>query len=206
VIASAKDAVRRDFLRIDGFLSGAECETLCEAFLRLQHRLFRSEAIDPFWNGRFVWLKDILDAEPEAGTLMLERQRNAVAAIRAFYRLRVPIYSDLLQIVRWPPGMFMPPHADNANPDDSPHGMAHRDFASVVYLNDDYEGGELYFTALDLTVKPLRGTLVAFTAGFHHEHAVLRVVRGSTRLTMPSFYTFQPTKADPSIHPGFEPA
>ncbi len=31
-----------------------------------------------------------------------------------FYRLRVPIYGDLLQIVQWPEGLAMPPHADNA--------------------------------------------------------------------------------------------
>ena len=35
--------------------------------------------------------------------------------------------------------------------------MAHRDFAGIVYLNDDYDGGELYFTGLDIAIKPKRG-------------------------------------------------
>jgi hypothetical protein len=73
--------------------------------------------------------------------------------------------------------------------------------SGVAYLNDDYEGGELYFTALDIAVKPRRGSFLAFTAGFHHEHAVLRVTSGSTRLTIPSFFTFDATKADPALHP-----
>ena len=73
--------------------------------------------------------------------------------------------------------------------------MPWRRFASVLYLNDDYEGGELYLTALNKIVRPKRGRLIAFTAGFHHEHAVLRVQRG-TRYTMPAFFTEDEDRAD----------
>jgi hypothetical protein len=76
--------------------------------------------------------------------------------------------------------------------------MAHREMAGIFYLNDDYTGGELYFTALDIAVKPKRGTFVATTAGFHHEHAVLRIESG-TRYTMPFFLTFDPEKADRAV-------
>ena len=76
--------------------------------------------------------------------------------------------------------------------------MAHRDFSGIVYLNDNYRGGEFYFTALDTIIKPKKGMLVAFTAGFHHEHAVLRVESGQ-RLTMPFFLTFDRTRGDPSL-------
>ncbi len=44
--------------------------------------------------------------------------------------------------------------------------MAHRDFSGIVYLNDDYQGGEFYFTALNTVIKPKKGMLVAITAGF----------------------------------------
>ena len=57
--------------------------------------------------------------------------------------------------------------------------MSHRDLSGIVYVNDDYEGGELYFTALDIAIKPKRGMFVGMTAGFHHEHGVLRVETGS---------------------------
>ena len=93
-------------------------------------------------------------------------------------------------------------HADRANPDGSAHGMAHRDFAGVLYLNDDYQGGELYFTALDIAIKPRAGMFVGFTGGFRHEHAVLRVAGGANRLTIPTFYTFDASKADAQLHPG----
>ena len=80
--------------------------------------------------------------------------------------------------------------------------MAHRAFSGVIYLNDEYEGGELYFTALDIAVKPKRGMFVAFTGGFHHEHAVLRVMSGRPRLTMPMFFTFDGSKADRILYGG----
>jgi len=125
-------------------------------------------------------------------------QRRAAALITDFYRLTEPIYPDLLQIMSWPVGIHMPPHADNANPDGSLHAMAHRDFSGILYLNDDYQDGEFYFTALDTVIKPKKGMLVAFTAGFYHEHAVLRVER-SQRLTMPFFLTFDRGSGDPSL-------
>ena len=65
--------------------------------------------------------------------------------------------------------------------------MSFRDFASIVYLNDGYTGGELYFPRLDLLVRPTMGMLLAFTAGWHHEHGVTKVLTGD-RLTMPAFY------------------
>ena len=122
--------------------------------------------------------------------------------VERFYALKAPLYNDIFQLVQWPTGLSMRPHADRANPDGSPHGMPYRNFAGILYLNDDYEGGELYFTALDIVIKPKRGMFVGFTGGFHHEHAVTRIESGAVRMTMPSFYSFDPRHADRLIHPG----
>ena len=96
--------------------------------------------------------------------------------------------------------MFLNPHADRANPGGEPHGMPWRDFASIVYLNDDYEGGSLYFSALDMVIKPTAGTLVAFTGGFHHEHGITTITKG-IRITLPAFYTFDRNQRDKRIYP-----
>jgi hypothetical protein len=197
-VRSQGDARGLDFLVVEDVLSIAECAAICRAADELNDRVFASDKIDPYWNNRILWFADVLAARPEAGRLMAEGQRRGIRRARKFFRLTRPIYPDLLQIVLWKAGMAMPPHADNANPDGSDHKMAYRDLASILYLNDDYEGGELYFTALDVAVKPKRGMFVAMSAGFHHEHAVLRVEAG-LRLTMPSFLTFDATKADQTL-------
>lgn len=204
-VRSADDAKDCDFLVVEDFMTQAECARLCGAFHSLEDRLYRSPDMNPYWNSRFLWLADIIRADAEIGRLLIDKQRLAAELMARFYGLKRPIFTDLTQIVRWPVGMFMPPHADNANPDGAPHGAAHRDFAGVAYLNDDYEGGELYFTALDVAVKPRAGMFLGFTGGFHHEHAVLRVNAGSTRLTSPAFFTFDRARADRLVYPEAEP-
>ncbi len=204
VVHSEQDATACDFLVVNELLTDEECETLCRIFCELEDRTFKSRDIDPYWNDRFIWHADIAAARPAAGSIMSRALGRAITRIRAFYKLTAPIYPDLLQIVRWCTGVSMPPHADNANPDGSLHKMAYRDLAGIMYLNDDYEGGELYFTALDIAVKPRRGMLVGLTAGFHHEHAVLRVENG-TGLTMPFFLTFDPARADRSLLANLRP-
>jgi 2OG-Fe(II) oxygenase superfamily len=186
----------RHCLVLEDFLDSTICDLLWQAFRDLSTRIVNRAP--GFWNGRFIWHSDVSKAYRELADHMVNAQRRAAILITECYRLTQPIYPDLLQIMSWPVGIHMPAHADNANPDGSPHAMAHRDFSGVVYLNDDYQGGEFYFTALDTVIKPKKGMLVAFTAGFYHEHAVLKV-EGSQRLTMPFFLTFDRSRADPSL-------
>jgi hypothetical protein len=195
VVRSQADAAACDFLVVDDLLGSCECELLANAFAELSDRTEKGDAVDPFWKSRFIYYDDIAAARPDAGTIMIEAHKRAAARVADFFMLNAPVYPDTLHVVRWDSGMFMPPHADNAHPDNSEHRTAHRDLSGVLYLNDDYAGGELYFTALDIAIKPKRGMFVAFAAGFHHEHAVLRV-SGGTRLTMPCFFTFDREKAD----------
>jgi hypothetical protein len=198
IVRSNNDAFGHDFLVVDDLLTGEQCETLCRAFWDLVDRTHKSDEIDPFWNNRFIWFADVKITRPAAGEIMIDALQRAIELIKRFYLLRAPVYPDLLQIVKWDAGIFMLPHADNANPDGTKHMMPYRDLAGIVYLNDDYEGGELYFTAHDIAIKPRRGMFVGFTAGFHHEHAVLRVDSG-TRLTMPFFLAFDSEKADRTL-------
>ena len=198
VVRSSADADYCDFIVAEELLSPEQCDELSRAYRELAGLMFRSDRIDPYWNNRFIWHADIAAARPATGALMIDAQRRAVDIVKEFYQIHAPLYPDLLQIVSWQAGMFMSPHADNANPDGSHHHMSHRELSGVVYVNDDYEGGELYFTALDIAIKPKRGMFVGMTAGFHHEHAVLRVETGE-RLTMPFFLTFDRAKAEASL-------
>jgi hypothetical protein len=54
-----------------------------------------------------------------------------------------------------------------------PHGDINQDFQNefsfVVYLNDDYEGGELKFNDKDITIKPKAGSVVGFRSLEIHE-------------------------------------
>jgi predicted 2-oxoglutarate/Fe(II)-dependent dioxygenase YbiX len=190
-----------DFIVVEDFLGAADLAELTRSFAALRGTLNAKKIDHDYWQGRLLFAHEVAAHSARAGEVMKDFQLEATRRVEQFYRLTQPIYADTVQLVLWSEGIHMPAHADNANPDGSPHGMAWRNFSSIVYLNDDYDGGELYFTALDAYIKPKAGMLVAFTAGFHHEHSVLKVTRGE-RLTMPAFYTFERRYADFFIHPG----
>jgi hypothetical protein len=50
--------------------------------------------------------------------------------------------------------------------------------SSVMYLNDDYEGGELYFKNFDYKYKPCAGDIVISPANYIYAHASLPVKSG----------------------------
>jgi hypothetical protein len=188
-----------DFIVVENFLGRNDLKELKRSFEALRPTISAKNLNNDYWQGRLLFAHEVAAHSGRSGQIMKEFQLEATRRIEQFYRLTQPIYADTVQLVMWSEGLHMQAHADNANPDGSPHGMAWRNFSSIVYLNDDYDGGELYFTALDAYIKPKSGMLIAFTAGFHHEHAVLKVTRGE-RLTMPAFYTFDRSHADFFIH------
>lgn len=57
--------------------------------------------------------------------------------------------------------------------------VVERDISLLYYLNDDYDGGELEFTKLQLTIKPKTGMLIAFPSYLEFEHRVHPVTKGT---------------------------
>lgn len=188
-----------DFIWEPNFLTPAECALLMETADALAGKQRVEGVPDEFWKGRILQFGDVLLDRPGAAALMRDAQRRVTERLRKFYELTVPVFADCVQLVRWRPGMSMPTHADRANASGSPHAFAYRDFGSIVYINEGYEGGELYLPRLDLVIEPSLGTLVAFTGGWHHEHGVTRVT-GQDRLTMPAFYTFDPSRRERDMY------
>lgn len=195
----------QDFIIVPDFLTSAECDRLLGMFDRL-HGLVKHRRIGiDFWEGRIVYMTDVAAHDASAAGIMGGFQKRATAMLGEFYALTRPLWTDTVQLNIWEQGSCLPPHTDNSNPDGTAHSTPWRDFSSIVYLNEDYEGGELYFTAKDRVLKPRRGMLVAFSAGYHHEHGVLKVTKGR-RITMPAFYTFDQRKADAHIYPELYPS
>lgn len=70
------------------------------------------------------------------------------------------------------PGTHFKIHAD--------HGPAYVTTTSIVaYLNDNYEGGEIYFPRFDLTIKPEPGDVVIFPSTYVYEHASQPMISGA---------------------------
>jgi len=69
---------------------------------------------------------------------------------------------DYVQIVKWPIGSKQFPHYDEA--------WEHTTLASIIYLNDNFSGGETYFID-GIIFTPRQGRLLLFD-GKYFEHGV----------------------------------
>jgi hypothetical protein len=61
--------------------------------------------------------------------------------------------------------------------------------AILAYLNDDYEGGYLYFPEFDYYLKPSPGDVVMFPGSLYYVHGVSKVTSG-TRYTLSQWAKF----------------
>lgn len=54
-----------------------------------------------------------------------------------------------------------------------------RSISAILYLNDDYEGGELEFPYFDLRFKPVGGSIYLFPSNFAYAHIAHPVTNGT---------------------------
>lgn len=101
--------------------------------------------------------------------------------------LNVKLADNQPSIVRWLPGNGQAPHADKQLPDGSPNLYPQNDIASLVYLNDDYEGGDIWFPNQNISIKPNKSSLIFFPGDLNFLHGVTPV-KNRVRYTMPSFW------------------
>lgn len=87
-------------------------------------------------------------------------------------------------LLRYTEGNFYVEHCDVVH--DHPV-LGHRRLSIVLFANDDYEGGELYFPRQDVLVRPEKGMAIIFPSGVTHPHEVRPVLKG-TRYTIVSWF------------------
>jgi len=172
----------------EGFLAETACAALRDCFARQAGRLIKLPDGNRFFDNRVLWHDSLPESESACKNLMVAARRAIKERMRRFYAIPGPIYSDTIQLVKWEGGQPMQPHADAEHPDGSAHTTPHRAFAALVYLNDDYEGGLIYFPRQQIQIKPRSGLLLCFRGDLAHMHGVTEVTRG-VRYTMPSWYT-----------------
>lgn len=80
------------------------------------------------------------------------------------------------QLLKYDVNQHFKPHIDNIM--GRPTGEGSRAVSMVIYLNDDYSGGELCFPRQEVTIKPEAGSLVVFPSYFTHVHESRDITQG----------------------------
>ncbi len=84
------------------------------------------------------------------------------------------LFINYFEIVKWFENDFMDKHYD----------FDYHTYTSVIYLNDDFKGGETFVN--DLKIIPEIGKIVTFQ-GSLNIHGVLKITKGN-RYTLPIWY------------------
>lgn len=173
-------------IAVKELLSPDECEYLLTEAKGLQHWDSRNHE---FWDNRVVSLGRITDfirCRDAMDWLVRDIFKRLRSFMQDFYE--VPeTFVDTMDLVKWPAGMSQPPHVDEI-----PH--AHRKWGSVIYLNDDFDGGQTFYPNFNKYVTPKAGVAVIHRGDQEHLHGVTEV-SGGTRFTIASFWGTDPEKA-----------
>ena len=177
-------------LWVPEFLTVAEQQQAL-GFLAAHEADFGPTDPQDYWAGRTLTLPQVRD--PAVQALLRDLQRRILGQVRRTLEERLgpqpPLYADVINFARWPPGYELLPHADAENPGGEPHPYPWRHFASVIYLNDDYGGGAIHFPELGIELRPAVRSLLVFPGTLDYLHGVRPVTQGM-RHTLASFLTF----------------
>jgi predicted 2-oxoglutarate/Fe(II)-dependent dioxygenase YbiX len=84
-------------------------------------------------------------------------------------------------IMRYPTGGFYRCHSDNSIWDSTTRSWVRsldRDFSLLIYINEDFEGGAIYFNNFDLRIQPKAGMMIGFPSDYRYIHAAEEVTAG----------------------------
>jgi hypothetical protein len=143
-----------------------------------------------YWENRVATTNSLNLSNPEVIKVIEGMQQRLKIEVDKF--LQVDALPTPPAVVRWLPGQYQNPHADKELHEGEnrgkPNDFPYYDIAGLFYINDDYEGGELYFPNQGIQFKPKRGAAYFFPGDMNYIHGVTEVISG-IRYVSPFFWT-----------------
>ena len=166
-----------------GVLSAALCADLCSLY---DNRVHLSKHKD-YSGWPVLYWEQVRDADA-AQTI-----RNLVFAVK--WAIHESAHSDhmieTILMAALGPGGHHIAHADNRTLDGKPNHTPQRSFSAIVYLNNEFMGGELDFPDRGEQIEPHAGLMVAFPSDYVHQ--VLPVTAGK-RYSLNLWFTQDPKR------------
>jgi hypothetical protein len=136
-----------------------------------------------FWDERNLGLLTHVPKHHFAGFLTAELVVDIHKKTKEFISnsFNTPAYADQIGINKTPPDGWQMPHKDSV-----PH--LDRIAGCVIFLNDDFEGGEPFYPYYGIKTKPKKGMIYAHDPGHSHLHGVTQN-KNKTRYVISSTWT-----------------
>lgn len=171
---------RDDIVEFKNFLTPEECQTLIDYYESSAESwqetcFFNARVMDPIEPSKKM-------IYPEINKPYFDQLRGKLEKISEdVFGKKVKNLS--LSAHKWMPGAYADDHSDNSELDGKPNAWRENKFVTIIYLNDNYIGGKLYFRDHNLSLAPEAGTMVCFDVGINNVHGVTRIESGD-RYTM----------------------
>lgn len=150
-----------------------------------------------YWADRVATNDSLNLADPNIVSIITEMQNRLKVEVDKFFKVDASPTSAA--VVRWLPGQFQHPHADKelhiGEDRGKPNDFPYYDLSGLFYLNDDYEGGELYFPDHGIQFKPKAGSAYFFPGDLNYLHGVTEITSG-VRYVCPFFWTILEHKGE----------
>lgn len=108
------------------------------------------------------------------------------------FAIKRHIFEEEGQIARFSEGIQLPSHSDCPQWN---FELPYIDLTTIMYINDDYQEGEIYFEQFDYLYKPVSGELLLFPSYFLHETKPNKAIDGATgytqRASVPIFWSLE---------------
>lgn len=150
-----------------------------------------------YWENRVATEDTLNSTDPKVVEVIKGMQARLKVEVDKFFK--VDALPTSAALVRWLPGQLQMPHADKelhlGDDAGKPNDFPYYDIAGLFYLNDDYEGGELYFPKHGIQFKPKKGSAYFFPGDLHYIHGVTEITSG-IRYVSPFFWTILEHKGE----------
>ena len=177
---------RPDIVEYKNVLTKSECDFIINYWNSLE-----DWSLSCFYNSYVISGKK--PNKPEGGHALRQIQLKSQDLAEEVFQSKLRQIS--LSAHRWDPGAFAADHADNAELDGTPNAWEENKFVTMIYLNEDFEGGLLTFRDHELAFKPETGSFIVFDVGIKNVHAVTEVISGH-RYTMLGSYDYAESSYD----------
>lgn len=192
---------------IEEFISKQTCDYLIDSFKPVfkdtPNKTFRSgPSFDQITNGVLNPVNSMLRYNESIPNMAVDLYNNIAFAMQKTMSdfFDMPLDYKTLNFSVMLPGGKNVLHMDNVYLDsnlslkDKPFDS--NDRSGLLYLNDCYEGGELYFPRQDFKIKPWAGTFIFFEGNSDLPHEVLEVTSGE-RYNIISFLWHKDNNGNP---------
>ena len=161
---------------IDQFADTKFCKQVYNYLVEKTNNPYVNDNNMPWFIGNNVYYDNIDDNKIKKGIYDI----NHTLATLLSYVHNTKVYPHFCDVVLWREGQHMDRHVDDGSMQYGHDNLHMRKFSAIIYLNEDYTGGETFISngKSDYVVSPKVGRAVCFTSDKRSAHGVNRIDSG----------------------------